>query len=547
MWNKTEPLERLEVTVDTAKTLSIFIDKVFSEKTAAIRELIQNAVGSGCSKLNIFLEGPKEQPNLTFLDDGCGMSREDIKAYLLRLGQGINSIGQFGVGFFSSLALSDELIVVTRKKGTPPQRLSITKRRASPDAFGCDCGASPLPDEEAGQLGITRTGTRITLIKPLNSGRVMTENDVKTAIARWCRFLDVGIYFQGQRTNVSRELANPIRVTVNEQVSFMPENGLEERTAHFEGVLALSTGYSNGIALLKHWFVVNNDSFNISNLEGLLNCNEFNVPVERDKVLDDAVKKACVSVIKSKIPLLLEKLLEAGHIGLEQLKFVQQYTTTVLAESGALALDERLAKVPLFRTCWTDRLVSVADLRAACAAKALVYHSSEINQVCEDLTEEGYLILSNNDVNDTLRKVVAEFNGQMISVDSLRQNCTAVKLTPSELDEDERLLLALCRKLDPGIEFARLKDQAQNDIRIIRGLYRQGLIYLNLANKHVSQCLASAKDDRPLLLGLLPLIVHERAHERYQNHSVEFYRAVESLTEERLSYWLMNRRNLESA
>src|SRR5262249_51162641 len=161
-----------------------------------------------------------------------------------------------------------------------------------------------------------------------------------------------------------------------------------------------------------------------------------------------------------------------------------QYTTNVLNESGVLSLDERLAKVPLFRKCWTDSLVSVADLRAACAAKGIVYSSSEVNQVCEDLANEGYLVLSSYDVNDTVRKAIADFNGHVVSVESLRQNCNAVKLAPAELSEDERTAFELCRKLDPGVEFARLTDQAQNEIAIVRGLYRQGVIYLNLTNPH---------------------------------------------------------------
>ncbi len=141
--------EKLSFQAEVSKLLHIVTHSLYSNKEIFLRELISNA-SDACDKLRyeaqtdsslldgdsdfkISLELDKEAKTLTIADNGIGMNHDDLinnlgtiaksgtEAFLKAAEESgksdVNLIGQFGVGFYSSFMVAEEVLVTTRKAG----------------------------------------------------------------------------------------------------------------------------------------------------------------------------------------------------------------------------------------------------------------------------------------------------------------------------------------------------------------------------------------------------------------------------------------------
>jgi molecular chaperone HtpG len=151
------PTETFEFQVEASRLLQMMIHSIYSNKDVFLRELISNAsdaldklrlealrddsLGADVSDLHIALEADPRARTLTVRDNGIGMSREEVvdligtiansgtAAFLRELqdagdagdtgatGAAQGLIGQFGVGFYASFMVADEVTLVTRRAG----------------------------------------------------------------------------------------------------------------------------------------------------------------------------------------------------------------------------------------------------------------------------------------------------------------------------------------------------------------------------------------------------------------------------------------------
>ena len=139
---------------DVSRLLHLMVHSVYSERDIFVRELVSNAADAceklryeslarpeliaDCAPFAIQIAIDPEAKTLTFTDNGVGMSREDLvealgtiarsgtKAFLDKLaadgpdkaaGEAQGLIGQFGIGFYSSFMVADEVTVETRRAG----------------------------------------------------------------------------------------------------------------------------------------------------------------------------------------------------------------------------------------------------------------------------------------------------------------------------------------------------------------------------------------------------------------------------------------------
>lgn len=141
--------ETLGFQTEVRQLLQLMIHSLYSNKEIFLRELISNASDaadklrfealaspellSDDTDLAIRIEVDKEQHTLSVIDNGIGMSREEIidnlgtiaksgTAEFLQQMTGdkqhdAHLIGQFGVGFYSSFIVADKVIVETRRAG----------------------------------------------------------------------------------------------------------------------------------------------------------------------------------------------------------------------------------------------------------------------------------------------------------------------------------------------------------------------------------------------------------------------------------------------
>src|SRR5262249_16451924 len=144
-------IETLEFQAEARQLLQLVIHSVYSNKDIFLRELISNAADAldklrlaafrdkdlvaDLSDLHIEISVDKAQRTLTVKDNGIGMTRDEVvdligtiarsgtAELLQRLRESRDTtappdlIGQFGVGFYSSFMVADEVTLVTRRAG----------------------------------------------------------------------------------------------------------------------------------------------------------------------------------------------------------------------------------------------------------------------------------------------------------------------------------------------------------------------------------------------------------------------------------------------
>ena len=142
--------ETLNFQTEAKQLLKLMIHSLYSNKEIAIRELVSNASDAedklrfqaldnsklyeDDSELKIKIDYDKKNRTITISDNGIGMNREDIinnigtiarsgtKEFLSQLSgdqaKDSNLIGQFGVGFYSSFIIADEVTLETRRAGS---------------------------------------------------------------------------------------------------------------------------------------------------------------------------------------------------------------------------------------------------------------------------------------------------------------------------------------------------------------------------------------------------------------------------------------------
>ncbi|CAM5506599.1 molecular chaperone HtpG [Streptomyces atroolivaceus] len=145
------PAETFEFQVEARQLLQMMIHSIYSNKDVFLRELISNSsdaldklrletlrddtLKADSSDLHIAIEADQEERTLTVRDNGIGMSHDEVvqligtiansgtAKFLQELKEAKDAttseelIGQFGVGFYSSFMVADEVTLLTRRAG----------------------------------------------------------------------------------------------------------------------------------------------------------------------------------------------------------------------------------------------------------------------------------------------------------------------------------------------------------------------------------------------------------------------------------------------
>ena len=141
-------METKQFKAESKRLLDMMINSIYTHKEIFLRELISNAsdaidklyfksltdtsVGMNKSDFAINLAVDKEKRTLTISDNGIGMTEEDLENNLGTiansgsfafkkdndLGDDVDIIGQFGVGFYSTFMVAKEVSVVTKAYGS---------------------------------------------------------------------------------------------------------------------------------------------------------------------------------------------------------------------------------------------------------------------------------------------------------------------------------------------------------------------------------------------------------------------------------------------
>ena len=198
-----------KIGVSTTDLFPIIKKFLYSDHDIFLREIVSNAVdatqklkvlaSSGEFKgelgdLKVRVKADKEAGTLTISDNGIGMTREEVEKYINQIAfsgaeeflekhkdDAATIIGHFGLGFYSSFMVSDEVEIVTKSYQEGAQAVRWT------------CKGDPeytLDDTEKAERG-----TDIIMHISDDDKEFLEEGKISELLNKYCKFLPVEIVF----------------------------------------------------------------------------------------------------------------------------------------------------------------------------------------------------------------------------------------------------------------------------------------------------------------------------------------------------------------
>ena len=202
------------INVQTENIFPIIKQFLYSDNEIFLRELVSNAVdatqklktlksvgelSTDLSKLRVEVILDKDKKTITIRDNGIGMTGEEVEKYINQIAfsgaeEFVNKykdkdsknsiIGHFGLGFYSSFMVSDNVEILTKSQ-IPNSK-----------AVKWSCDGSPNYNME--EISKKTKGTDVVLHISEDSIEFLEESRLTTILNKYCKFLPVEIKF-GQK------------------------------------------------------------------------------------------------------------------------------------------------------------------------------------------------------------------------------------------------------------------------------------------------------------------------------------------------------------
>ena len=215
---------------EVSKLLDIVANSLYTEKEIFLRELISNA-SDACEKLRyvsqsdssiektkqfeIRIHVNEKNKTITIKDNGIGMDESDMKSnlgtiaksgtedFIKKMGDkkgDVNQIGKFGVGFYSSFMVSDQVVVRSKK-------------------YDCQDGFLWTSDGK-GTFSIENTnyntnGTEITLSIKKEENEFLTKHRIEEIIKKYSDFVPFPIFVSLEEDKKEKKDEKEIESQVN--------------------------------------------------------------------------------------------------------------------------------------------------------------------------------------------------------------------------------------------------------------------------------------------------------------------------------------------
>ena len=203
------------INVQTENIFPIIKQFLYSDNEIFLRELVSNAVdatqklktlksvgelSTDLSKLRVEVILDKDKKTITIRDNGIGMTGEEVEKYINQIAfsgaeEFVNKykdkdsknsiIGHFGLGFYSSFMVSDNVEILTKSQ-IPNSK-----------AVKWSCDGSPNYNME--EISKKTKGTYVVLHISEDSTEFLEESRLTTILNKYCKFLPVEIKF-GQKS-----------------------------------------------------------------------------------------------------------------------------------------------------------------------------------------------------------------------------------------------------------------------------------------------------------------------------------------------------------
>ncbi len=206
---------------EVSKLLDIVANSLYTEKEIFLRELISNS-SDACEKLRyvsqtdstlnktskfeIRVHINKKNKTITITDNGIGMNEEDMQSnlgtiaksgteeFIKKMGNkkgDINQIGRFGVGFYSSFMVSDQVVVRSKKYNSKNSFLWTSDGK----------GTFSIENTE-----YNKNGTEITLSIKKNENEFLSKYKIEEIIKKYSDFVPFPIFVSSDDEKEEKEI-----------------------------------------------------------------------------------------------------------------------------------------------------------------------------------------------------------------------------------------------------------------------------------------------------------------------------------------------------
>ncbi|MBN2686507.1 MAG: molecular chaperone HtpG, partial [Pontiellaceae bacterium] len=223
-----------EFKTELEQLLHLITHSLYSHREVFLRELISNAADAidkvrfeglnneeileGDSDWKISIKTDKEAKTLTISDNGIGMSRSEVvenlgtiahsgtKAFLARakeadLKSNPELIGQFGVGFYASFMVADDVTVVSKAHGEPAVKWESK-----------GTGSFTLSDADK-----ETRGTEITLHLKEDAEEYLNNWTIKSTVKKFSDFLEHPVVLISTKKDEKTEVEEEVEEQINSQ------------------------------------------------------------------------------------------------------------------------------------------------------------------------------------------------------------------------------------------------------------------------------------------------------------------------------------------
>ena len=370
-------MKKKQFKAESKKLLDLMINSIYTNKEIFLRELISNA-SDAIDKLyylsltdrnvklkkedfKISLEFSKDERTITIIDNGIGMSEEELEKNLGTIAESgtelfrlenekkkdIDVIGQFGVGFYSAFMISKEIEVLSKKYGEEKAHLwksngadGYTVEDASYDDFGTkitlhlkddtsDSNYSEFLDEYQLESIVKKYSNYITypitMLKTKHQLKKDSEDEyediceeeiLNSMIPIWKKNKkDVSLEdYNNFYTDTYHDYESPSRVITSsvegrcsyKSLMFIPNHApYDYYTKEYEKGLSL---YSNGVLIMERCEKLLPDYFSF--VKGLVDSEDISLNISRETLQEDHQVALIAKSIETKIKKELEEMLK---------------------------------------------------------------------------------------------------------------------------------------------------------------------------------------------------------------------------------------------
>ena len=527
---------------ESKRLLDLMINSIYTNKEIFLRELLSNAsdaidklyyqsltdksIKVNKKDLCIKIEIDKENRLLKIIDTGIGMNKEELENNLGMIAKSgslqfkeenekkkdVNIIGQFGVGFYSSFMVSDDVTVISKKyneedaykwESTGAEGYTITKDEK--DTYGTTIILKIKSDnEEYNYSDFLDTYTIETLVKKysdyirypikmnvirreLKKGSkdeyedVTKEETLNSMIPLWKK--DKNKITEEEYNNFYQskfyDYENPIKVihtsvegmTSYKAILFLPAHApFDYYSKEYEKGLAL---YSNGVLIMDKCSDLLPDYFGF--VKGVVDSDDLSLNISREILQQDRQLKLIASNIEKKIKSELESMLKDERDKYEKFfkEFGMQLKLGVYNDYG-MHKDE-LKDLLLFYSSKDEKYITLKEYVSSMKDdEENIYYAcgetiDKINMLpqVEKVKDKGYNILYLTEyVDEFAIKSLMEYDGKKfvnVSEENLDLDTEEEKREIKKInDENKEMLNSMKEIIGSDISDVRFTHRLKN-------------------------------------------------------------------------------------